>query len=102
MAKRTKQPRKFKGHRGVDELQRMCEERGWGFDRSRYDAGSDYVRLEFRVGRKSMDILYSGFNGRFYVQDKGDTVTEESVEMEGTAWYDSLLDFLYEPLEEAA
>lgn len=90
--------KQYSGVRPLHRIEMECYKNGWDFDRSRYDAGSDYVTFEFRHGKKKVVVVYSSFNGKFIVKQGKKMITESSTDMDGTPWYDALLDFIYLPL----
>lgn len=92
----------FDRNRPREEIKAACEERGWEWDQSRFDAGSDYITFGFQSGRKKVRVIYSSFNGKFIVKQGRDFITEASTGMDGTKWYDDLLDFIYLPSAAAA
>jgi hypothetical protein len=89
--------KQFSGRRPFEVIKAACLKNGWGWDQSRYDDGSDYVTFGFQCGSKRITVIYNSFNGRFIVKHGKKMVTEESTEMDGTRWYDELLDFIYIP-----
>lgn len=103
--KKTKQP-EFAGLRPMADIKKAVKAKGWKWDQSRYDNGSDYVTFQFR----QRTVVCSMFNGRFMIKrkprdpiPKGDMfITEESVEMDGVKWYRDLLHFIYRPIEKGA
>lgn len=97
----TQQQRKtFAGNRSFEEIRRAVIKKGWFWDQSRYDGGSDYVTFGFRSGREDILVVYSLFSGKFIVRHNGKIITERSTEMDSVKWYADLLDFVYLPKTE--
>lgn len=89
----------YGGKRPLKEIRSAVKAKRWSWDDAAYEAGSDWVTFEFRHQGQRLDVIYSGFNGRFMTRsgDQNELITEESVHMDGTPWYDALLDFVYLP-----
>lgn len=91
--------KKFGGNRSLAVIKKAVKQNGWKWDQQSYDQGGDWVNFQFQ----DRHVTYNTFNGRFMVQHKvagentGKTITETSTDMEGTQWYDDLLDFIYLP-----
>ena len=99
--------KKFKGNRALPfieqrlALSKDITDNYW--DQSNWDNGGDWVAFGFEFDAIRYDVVFNGFNGHFVVRTpSGDTVTHESDELDGTPWYDFLLNLVYEPLEEKA
>ncbi|MGC0153586.1 hypothetical protein ACPRNU_14075 [Chromobacterium vaccinii] len=87
---------KFSRHLSVDEVQAACEVKGFTFDRAKYDAGSDYVRVQGEVEGQAVDALYSSFNGRFFGKTaSGIEFNSGSTDYDDQPWFDALLNFFY-------
>jgi hypothetical protein len=100
MGKAKMKPKTYGGTKPFKEIKAAVKKNGWPWNQKKYDAGSDWVTFGF-VGPDSRrrEVVFCSFNGRFIVKGDGDIglVTEESTEMDGTPWYDALLDFIYTP-----
>lgn len=91
--------RTFDRHRTVEELRRLSIANGWLLETAAYDKeGSDYVTLQWRwliADRMyAIPVTINTFNGRFIAMLNGEMYTEES-NIDGTLWFDHLLDAIY-------
>ena len=88
--------KKFNGNKSIEEVADQCKERNLDFDQSKYDAGSDYVRFAFAHGDTSMHVMLNGFDGRFFgATTSGQDFNSDDSTLDGTPWFDALLDFVY-------
>lgn len=107
--------KKFKGNRHINDIKFFVKRAGGQWDSSAYDNnGSDWQFFQFfpKAGFPGMPentfatVMYSSFNGRFMIREEwlenNNIITESSDNLDGVAWYDELLDLLYEPAEEKA
>ena len=90
--------RKFSGNKPLKVIERNVKRNGWPWDQSRFDNGSDYITFGFEHKGHRVDVVYNTFNGKFMANPHGskDIITEQE-NLDGTPWYDALLDFIYEP-----
>ena len=57
--------------------------------------GSDFVKITGMFADQALTVLFNTFSGRFIVEIDGDYVNERSSELDGTPWYDAVLDLVY-------
>ncbi len=76
--------KQFSGLKPLWRIEAKCGLKGWRFDKSKHDAGSDWVTFEFKHGRKTFVVVYSSFNGKFIIKQGKKLITESSTEMDGT------------------
>lgn len=94
---------KFKTHRSPDELAEECARRKWPLHTERFDAGSDYVSFDFKVGRVRGIALFSTASGRFFGKTKsGVEFSSDNAIHDGEPWFDQLLAACYIPLDTPA
>ena len=92
-----KQTKKFKGNRPLDEIKKAVLAKGWPWDQAKYDDGGDYLTFGFVHEREHVLVVYNTFNGTFIGRpNNGEMFTERDTHMDGTPWYDALLDFIYQ------
>lgn len=85
---------KYAGMRKLQDIKRDVIRAGLSWNQLKYDHGSDWVHF----GNEEAHITYNTFNGQFITTaPDGSYVNERSVYLDGTKWYDDLLDFLYVP-----
>ncbi|WP_157831916.1 hypothetical protein [Thalassospira marina] len=95
--------KKFKGYLNHTQVLAACTKAGFEVDTSRYDDGGDWITIFGRFADEHMFITYSSWNGKFIGKSPdGSFFNESSEELEGTDWYDAILDFLYIPEEDKA
>jgi hypothetical protein len=95
--------KKFKGYLNHQQILTACIKAGFDVDTSRYDNGGDWITIFGQFAGQSLQIIYASFNGRFMGKSpEGDVFSDESQELEGTDWYDAILDFCYIALDEQA
>lgn len=89
--------KKFAGHKTVDQIREQCLAQGVTLDTRLYDSGSsDYIKLTSTDGKTSAEVLYSSFNGRFFGQfTPGREFNSDDASLDGTPWFDALLEFFY-------
>ena len=93
----------FAGCKNHEEIKAACYEAGFVIDTEKYDHGSDWVTISGVFDGEVHRFIYSSFNGRFIGQlEDGTTYSERSSDLDGTGWYDAILDFLYIPAETEA
>jgi hypothetical protein len=102
--------KKFASNRPLGAIRSGVLRKGEGayWNDEKFKAGGDYVSFGYPlVGAKAkpygLDVAYNTFNGTFIVRGedaKGKEVfwTERS-KLDGTKWYDDLLELIYVPLE---
>jgi len=96
-------PKTFSGNRPLKEIKKAVLAKGWYWNQEKHDGGSDYVTFGFTHGKKTVEVVYNTFNGRFIVDaGKGKLVTESDSHMDSTLWYSALLDFIYLPAAKKA
>lgn len=78
----------------LSELRLKCAESGFVLDTTRHDQGSDYVTIYFKHSGKKLNVVFNTFNGTFIVKRNGEMVTGSSA-LDGTPWFDAILDFIY-------
>ena len=79
----------------LDELSVLCAKNGWRLNTEKYDnEGSDFVSFKWRFKRKTIEVIYSSFNGNFIAEFDGQLYSDRS-SIDGTDWFDTLLDVLY-------
>jgi hypothetical protein len=97
--------KKFKGNKPISDIRAACEAHGWEYEQDGWDKGGDWINFTFKhdQGAFSTNVLFNGFNGTFIIKgENGEMITERSTNLDGVPWYDALLEFIYEPLEDAA
>lgn len=89
--------RTFTRFRTVEEVGKMCAERGWKLETRFYKKGSDHVSFRWKVGRVSGLCVVSTVNGRFFGEfgNRG-TFSSDSVRHEDRKWFQTLLEIVYE------
>ena len=88
----------FTRHRTLKELRTEIKRRGWKLDTEKFNEGSDYIDIIFKVGRVSGKMLVSMINGRFFGStDRGTTFSSDSVEHDREPWFKALLEAVYIP-----
>lgn len=83
----------FARHKSVDEILGQCSAGGIPIDISKYvKDGHDHIV----VGAEPAVVFYNTFNGRFFgTTPEGVSFSSDS-ELDGTPWFDALLNFFYE------
>ena len=95
--------KKFKSYLNHRQILEACVKAGFDVDTSRYDNGGDWITISGRFADEHLQIIYSSFNGKFMGKSpKGEIFSDASAELEGTDWYDAILDFLYIALDDQA
>jgi len=95
--------KKFKGYLNHQQILEACIKAGFDVDTSRYDNDGDWITISGQFADNPVQIIYASFNGRFIGKSpEGDVFSDENEELEGTDWYDAILDFLYIALDEQA
>lgn len=89
--------RKFSGNKPLSIIETNCRKNGWPWNSKSYDQGGDYIVFGFEHLGRRFEILYNTVNGTFLTKHGRTTITEKSIHLDGTPWYDALLDFIYEP-----
>jgi len=88
----------FTGTKPLKKIKAAVKKNHWPWDQKKFDAGSDWLTFGF-IGSdsKCREVVFCSFNGKFIVKgdDGKSLLTESSSEMDGTPWYDELLDFIY-------
>lgn len=96
-------PKKFTRHKSYAEIKAQCKEQGLYFGSWLYDQGrSDFVV----VCRKQSDttngegfVFFNLYSGRFHGETNkilgSAIVFNESSQLDGTPWYDALLEFFF-------
>jgi len=92
--------KKYAGAKTHEQIKAACYEAGFDIDTEKYDHGSDWVTITGTFDGHARTFIYSSFNGRFICQiSEDETYSERSTDLDGTGWYDAILDFLYIPVE---
>lgn len=92
----------FSGVKSVEQIKAQCAEHDLSIDTSKFDAGNDYVKFDFIHADTSMEVMFNGFNGRFFgTTDGGQKFTSNDANLDGTPWFDALLDFVYVSKQQA-
>lgn len=95
--------KQFNGPRPRNEITKNLKKYGFFLDTTRYDGGSDYLdyNLGHILGQPVMLLMVSPWNGCFIAIDfhKVILATERS-DLDGTPWYDAILEAIYLPLPE--
>lgn len=97
--------KQFAGIKTVDQLKAECKKRGWEIDTKQHDGGSDHIKFQFEHQGVKTTVFYSAFNGRFFGTTADECAfTSDDAKLDGTPWFDALLDFVYiaEPAVKAA
>lgn len=84
--------------KSVEEIRKQCEELGVNIDTEGYMRGLDHIVLS----SPGVQVFYNSFNGHFFGSVSSTTrvvlltthFTHES-ELDGTSWFDALLNFFY-------
>ena len=92
--------RKFARPKTHDEFMTACAKAGHSVDTSRYDSGGDWVIVEGNFARRSLFLIVSAYNGNFIVDVEGKFISETSSHLDGTDWYDAILDLVYVAADE--
>ncbi len=93
----------FKGHLNHKQILAACAKAGFDVDTSRYDDGGDWITIFGKFADTDIRIIYSSWNGKFIGKSpEGAVFSEASERLEGTDWYDAIMDFLYIAADEQA
>lgn len=93
----------FTRHRNTKELRKACDAKGFPYDQSQFDRGSDHVSFRFKCGDVTAQVCYSSVNGRAFGEFwRGENGKKEWFSTDRTAhetrrWFKALLDFIYVP-----
>lgn len=93
----------FNGPRPIEQITENMKRYGFRMDSTLYDKGSDYLdyfsgQIE---GQKVLFVMICPWDGRFTVSDYNMAVIgSERSNLDGTPWYDALLEAIYEPIPE--
>ena len=89
--------KQFASHRTLAEIKAAARNAKVTVSHRLYDKGSDFFTIEGTFGDKRCRFVYSSFNGRFFGETFDGTKFSESSPLEGAAWFDAILDFVYKP-----
>tara|TARA_R110000796_G_scaffold11478_2_gene38171 strand:- start:75002 stop:75346 length:345 start_codon:yes stop_codon:yes gene_type:complete len=93
----------FKGHLNHKQILAACAKAGFDVDTSGYDDGGDWITIFGKFADTDIRIIYSSWNGKFIGKSpEGAVFSEASERLEGTDWYDAIMDFLYIAADEQA
>lgn len=86
----------FERSKTIKELRASCLAAGWRLNTEKYEAGSDFVSFRGVFAGETANVLFSGFNGRFFGQtESGKKFNSDSADFDGEPWFDALLNFVY-------
>lgn len=86
----------FEGHLTHKEVVKACTDAGFFVDTQKYDGGGDWITIDGAFAGQNLSFIYSSWNGKFIGRTPtGGTFSESDEKLEGTDWYDAILDFLY-------
>lgn len=93
----------YKGNKSLAVIRAQCKEQGLELDERRYEEGGDHVvvRSTGPNGEKA-HVIFNTVNGRFQGKTPDGVEFSSDDELDGTPWFDALLDFFYERKEVAA
>ena len=93
--------KQFNGPKQKEEITENLKKYGFVLDSRQYDQGSDYLDYFHGeiLGRPILLVMLCPWDGRFIVSDYDRNIlgTERS-NLDGTPWYDALLEAIYKPL----
>lgn len=81
--------KKFLRHKTSDEIKAQCDAQGLVLDMSQYDRGADSITI--RGG--GAYVVYNVTNGNFYGETPDGVEFENTSTLDGTPWFDALLNF---------
>lgn len=90
--------KKFTGKRKLFDIKAKVLGLNGSWFQEKFDQGSDHITfiLPKFHGRVNLQVIYNTLNGRFIVPlGDGVDATESSTELDGTKWYDKLLELVY-------
>lgn len=93
--------KKFSGVKPHTTIIKNAIANGYHVDTSRYDGGSDFIKVSGTFGGVELDILVSTWNGKFIVNNNGTYYSERNEDMDGVDWYGAILDLIYFTQEQA-
>ena len=68
-----------------------------------HDAGSDWITIYGTFDGEDLEFILSTWNGQFIGKmEDGTMFSERSDSLDGTGWYDAILDFIYVPVDASA
>ncbi len=87
----------FSRHLTTSEIQAKCLAQGALLDKHRYDEGDDHVVITLHPGSpEEVKFYYNVASGCFFGKKDGKMFHEGKDSLEGEAWYDEILAFVYE------
>ncbi len=93
--------KQFNGPKPVAEITENLKSFGFSLDTQQYNRGSDYVDYFFGkiLDQSILLIMLCPWDGRFIVSDhERNILGSESSNLDGTPWYDALLEAIYKRL----
>lgn len=91
---------KFEKLRSLEEIEAECRRRGWQYSDRLFQQGNDCVSFQWKIGNVSGNCVLNTFNGRFMGETKGGIwYTSNEGTHEGKAWFKTLLNVCYVPLQ---
>jgi hypothetical protein len=94
--------KKFKGSKPVDQIKREAKEQGWKVDMRDFNKGGDWFWLR-DMNNRATQVCVNSCNGHFEIykpSSERPIATHLSQELDGTDWYDEILNLLYIPVEQ--
>lgn len=95
--------KQFNGPRPKEEITKNLRKYGFWLDSTQYDRGSDYLDYVSGeiLGQWIMMLMVCPWNGCFIAVDHNKAIlgTERS-NLDGTPWYDAVLEAIYLPIPE--
>ncbi len=88
-------PKKFMCTKTVDEIRQQCDAAGIQFDTKLYDKGADHIAIRAFPDKREWIVLFNAFNGRFFGTAPGEIEFSSDDKLDGTPWFDALLQFFY-------
>lgn len=93
----------FNGPRPIEQITENLKKYRFHLDKTHYNQGSDY--LDYYAGeiegQMIMLLMVCPWDGRFIACDfDKNLLGSERSDLDGTPWYDALLDEIYEPIPE--
>ena len=87
--------RKFTRPKTHYEFLAACDAAGHSVDTSGYDYGDDHVRVYGNFAGRSLKLSVATCTGKFIANVDGEIISETSNHLDGTDWYDAILDLVY-------
>lgn len=89
--------KKFKTFRSVEQLKKICKERGWTFRHRLHDQGADHVAFDFTGIGATGTCAVSMVTGTFFGELKRGKrrFSSDSDEDDNKRWFNTLLNIVY-------